>query len=540
MSLRRDLRRGRRIGRAELRRSLRSYGRDARRLVGLALGVLLLGAPLLLSLPLVHALGRAARADPALALAVASAAATTLPPGLLVVVALRTVERLGGLDAGALLLTATHPRAVVVGLVVAEVGRLSLWLGTPAALVVATFSLGAGSPTLPATLALVALPPVVAVVAWGYAVGVGALLVLRRLPTVRRVLKGAVVLALAATVVLVQVAAPSAVAGVDSPRALLSSVAAGPLADYAALAFVGTPLAGAVPVTGAVVLVGWLALAAGGLAAATRAATALWLTDDPDPGSAPAGVGGSTAAGGGFSPPRPFDRHATGRVAWAVLTRAVRNPGRLAHLLTLAFLAGPLAGGVVRTAHGGLLPPLAAGAGVAVGAYLSGATFSLNPLGDDRPHLPLLLLTEPEPRTFLRARVLAGLVVGLPVATAVPLATVAAGTAPPVGVAFAAAGVGLCLAATGLALGLGCAYPVHETREFWGVETVVPSTLVTICYTLVVLVGTALGLVVVRYGFDGSPALTAALGGVYLLPTVGVPLAGYAYARRRYRRYTLE
>lgn len=50
--------------------------------------------------------------------------------------------------------------------------------------------------------------------------------------------------------------------------------------------------------------------------------------------------------------------------------------------------------------------------------------FGLNPLGDDRPQLPLILLTETAPGTFLRARVLAGLIVGLPFVVLVPLASI--------------------------------------------------------------------------------------------------------------------
>jgi hypothetical protein len=178
---------------------------------------------------------------------------------------------------------------------------------------------------------------------------------------------------------------------------------------------------------------------------------------------------------------------------------------------------------------------------VGLGVYLAGATFGLNPLGDDRPQLPLVLLTETPPRTFLRGRVLAGLAVGLPFVVLVPLATVAIGTRPLSAVAFAAVGTGLGLLAALFALGLGCAYPVYEERELWGAETVAPSTLVLVGYSLVVLGGTALGLAVTWLGLSAGLSTAALLVGaaVYLLPTVGVPAAAYLYSRGRYRRYVL-
>jgi hypothetical protein len=180
---------------------------------------------------------------------------------------------------------------------------------------------------------------------------------------------------------------------------------------------------------------------------------------------------------------------------------------------------------------------------VLAGVYLSGATFGLNPLGDDRPQFPLVLLTETAPWTFLRGRVLAGLAVGLPFSALIPLLSVAAGTRPLQGVTFALVGTGLGLLAALFALGLGCAYPIYEERELWGTETVAPSVLVMMGYSLVVIFGTLIGLVIVWYGLAGdlSPTGLLAVGlGVYLLLTVGVPVLSYRYSRRRYRRYVLD
>src|SRR6056297_3307542 len=124
----------------------------------------------------------------------------------------------------------------------------------------------------------------------------------------------------------------------------------------------------------------------------------------------------------------------------------------------LIFLVGPMAGTFFQSSSGERFPVLVAGTGVLFGVYLSGATFGLNPLGDDRPQFPLVLLTETTSRTFLRGRVLAGLSVGLPFSIFVPLASIAAGTRPVYGITFATVGTGFSFLAALFALGLGCAY----------------------------------------------------------------------------------
>jgi hypothetical protein len=208
----------------------------------------------------------------------------------------------------------------------------------------------------------------------------------------------------------------------------------------------------------------------------------------------------------------------------------------------ILFFIGPIGTTVVQSS-GDALGVLIAGTGVGLGTFLAGATFGLNPLGDDRLQLPLLLLTTTSPRALVRGRLVAGLVVGLPIAVLVPLASVSLGTPVLRVLTFAGVGVGTCFAAAMFALGIGAAYPIYEGREFWGTETVVPSTLVMIGYLVVVGGGTVLGLIVTWFAVTGNLVLTpvAMSGlGVYLLLTVGVPYGAYRYAVRRYRRYSFE
>ncbi|WP_423750595.1 hypothetical protein [Salinirarus marinus] len=535
MSLRTDVRHGGRIARAEFVRSLRGYVGSKRRLAGLAVVLLFFGGNFAFALPTAYVVGRTARSVDAIPFF--APAATAVPVVLLGLAALRTLERIGRVDAEELVLTAVHPRAVVLGLVGAELGRLAVWFGVPLAATVTAFGLGVGAPWLLLSAGVVALPLVCWAAVWGYTAGVGVLRLLRRLPGVRRVLKGAGLLVLVGFVVASQFLGRYLVADDTSVRALLSPLAFDPLTDYVALAFVGTPLARPTSPWALTVFAGLAALTPVGLAVATRQASRLWFTDTP----ARTDAREAKTSTGWLTPPAPFAWQPAGRIAWGVLVRTARRPQRLGHLVIVLFFVGPLGTTVVQSSREAL-GPLVAAAGVGLGAYLAGATFGLNPLGDDRPQMPFLLLTAADPRTLVRGRVLAGLGVGLPVAVGVPLASALVGTDPLYVAVFAATGVWMCLAAGPFAVGLGCAYPIYEEREFWGTEMVVPSTLVTVAYLFVVGGGSIVGLVATWYAVTGHLAVTPAFVagvGVYVALTAGLSYGSYRYAIRRYRRYTL-
>lgn len=552
MSLRRDVRHGVRIGRAEFVRSVREYLQDNRRLVGFVVALLFVGGNLLFALPTLFLLGRTAQS--ASAIPFLDPAASMLPVGVVLFAALRTVERISGIEAEALLLTTVHPRAVVVGLLLAEISRLALWFGVPLLLVAGVFAAGLGAPGLLVTGALVLLPLGCCGAVWGYALGLGVLRVLRRLPTFRRLLKGASILVFVGAIVGSQFVGQYLATADVSLQSLLSVVSVRPVVEYVTLAFVGTPLAQPVSTSSVVVLLGLLGLTPVGLVVAERQATALWFTDAPTrrrrfqqsarDSESVSSEPERTVRMTQFSPPKPFSLTRSGHVAWGVLVRAVRKPQELGHLLTIVFFVGPFVGTTVQTGFGGeAMPLLLAGLGVVLGAYLSGATFGLNPLGDDRPQFPLLLLTETSPRVYVDGRLAAGLAVGLPVAVVVPLVSLTVDGAPVDGVAFALAGVGACLAAALFALGLGCLYPIYDARELWGTETVAPSMLVMMGYNLVVLGGASIGLVALWFALTGNLQLTtvAVVGlGLYLVLTVGLPLLSYRYAIRRYRRFALD
>ncbi|MFB6194788.1 MAG: hypothetical protein ABEI80_01340 [Haloplanus sp.] len=533
MSLRRDVRHGRRIARAEFVRSVRGYVRNRRRLAGFVIALLFFGGNFLVALPTAYVVGRTARSVDAVPYF--APAATAIPAVLLALATLRTLERIGHVDAEDLVSLTVHPRAVVVGLVGAELGRMAAWFGLSAMAFVAAFALGLGSPLLLFSVPLVVLPLVCWVAVWGYALGVVALRLLRRLPGLRRTLKVGGVLAMVGVVVASQFVGQYLVAGRPSVGTLASRLAFAPVADYLALAFVGTPLARPVSVRALAVLVGFLALTPVGLAVATRQATRLWFTDAPSR----AETRRPRTSTGWLTTPRPFAWRKSGRVAWSILVRAGRQPQELAHLVMVLFFLGPLGTTAVQLS-GDALGPLVASVGVGLGAYLAGATFGLNPLGDDRPQLPLVLLTATTPRTLVRGRVLAGVAIGLPVAVLLPFASLLLGTTPLSATVLAATGVWMCLAAALFAVGLGAVHPIYEEREFWGTKTVVPSTLVMIGYILVVGGGSVLGLIATWVALTGhlDAVVVAGFGG-YLAVTAGTSYGSYRYAVRRYRRYTI-
>ncbi|CQR51988.1 MULTISPECIES: hypothetical protein [Haloferax] len=543
MSLRRDVRHGLRIGRAEFVRSLRGYASETRRIVGLLLLLLFFGGSLLFSLPVVYVAGRSAQSVTEIPFF--DLAATGVPVALAVLATFRTLERIGRVEHESLVLTTVHPRAVVIGLIAAEIGRVALWFGLPFAVVAATFTAGLGAPSLLVTAALVVVPLACCTTVWGYAAGIAVLRAFERLPGVRRILKVVGFVATVAFVLVSQSVGRSLADGSLPVEWLAATLAVGPLGDYLALAFVGTPLARPFSAVAVATFAAIVALTPVGLVVATRQASALWFTDRAtggDRGSSAAADAEANGSPGGFSVPRPLSATKGGRVAWGLLVRGVRHPQKFTHLVMLAFFLGPLGTTIVQSSADGLGPLLAA-SGAGLGTYLAGATFGLNPLGDDRPQFPLLLLTATAPRALVRGRVLAGVVLGVPVAAALPLLTVALGTSPLSAVGFALVGVFMCVAAAAFAVGIGAAYPIYEEREFWGAKTVVPSTLVLMAFMFVVGPGTVIGLVATWFGVTGHVSATPLLAvglGLYLLVTVGVSYGSYRYAIRRYRTYTFD
>lgn len=543
-SLGADLRHGLRIASTELRRSVRGYVGQRRALVGLAVLVVLGGGVLVSTLPGVHSLGQTVRTDGEFPLLEGlRQQMTVLVLGLVVLFAMRTVERIAHVDGEELMLTTTSPRSIVFGILLAEVTRVVALLGPPALLVLGAFVLGAGSPLLGVS-ALLALLPVLAFAAvFGYLLGIGALVASRYVPLSSSLKTVGYPLFLLVAIVGSQVLSRWYVEdGGSIPGAALvgDALSASPLAAYGDVFLLGSPAGEPVSATGLAVLVGFVAAVPVGLTATASVASSFWTTEAPRSGG-----GSSSSETVPASPttvPRPFRATKATRIGWHYLRSGVRAPRQFAHLLFLAFMLAPAGSTLLESPEFVYL--FAVGASVLFGAVLAGSAFALNPLGQDRSVLSLLFLTATPPRRFVQGRLVAGLTVGLPLAVGGPV--VAALLGPPTlldALGFAAVGATLTATSATVAMALGTAFPRFESRNMYGVETVTPSTIALLVHNMGTLVTGVVALVVTGIALgEGFGAGTLVLGalGVTVVVVLAVGAGSYYYAVRRFRGYTVE
>jgi hypothetical protein len=434
---------------------------------------------------------------------------------------------------GPLVRTATTTRAVVAGRAGAALLVGSLLVAVPSVLAVRALVVGAGSP---APLALVAalVPVAIASGAVGRAAGAVGRLAARRLGLSgwTRALLG--LIAVGALLLATQSVVQSSVdatpdAGGAIPAAALPSTAVlpgAPLQAYGGVALV--PIGGVATPLGVAVAATLGLVAVGGATVAVRAEARLLEADEDD-------RAGTVASRG---VPVPLDRSPSTRVAWRYLVRTRRNPATMSHLFPLAIGAFSFVGSLVATPD--LAVTLGPGALLVAGGVLAGATYGLNPLGDDREQLPLILTSARSTATLLRGRAVAGGLIGLAlVAVALPIdATV---NRLPGALARTAVAVPYVASATGTALGLGAALPVFERREYVNVDRAHPSLLLLFGFLLggTVVGGAGLGLATWSAG-GADPALAAVGLTVYLAILAGTGVGGYVYAVRRFDGFDLD
>lgn len=517
-----DLRPARVLARAELRARARQLRGNRRRLAATALLALQFVVVLpAMAAPLLHSLGRdLGSGDPRIGL-VGAAVGLAAAGGLYVGGAGTVVEnRVGAVDP--LARTSMSPAAVVLGRQGAELGVFAAMVVPPALVALGLVGVGAGSPVPPVVLALALLP--VALVGTFAGRTAGAALTVHpavaRLSTWAKVVGALAVMAVAfvGTQLLVRGTIEEGSGGLG---ALVPVLLPGrPLQAYAAVVLAplgGGPDALGLAVAGGVVL----ALPASAvLAVRVEAAT---LGRD-----AVAEASGSTA--GSRAVPPVFDRRPEGRVAWRYLCRTARDPRMLSHLAPLLFglmgAAPSLASEPTRLVH------LGPDAALAFGAVLAGATFCLNPLGDERDQLPLVLTSAPSTAVVLRGRAVAGVAVGLALAlgVGVPLGLLAG--APALVVGRAALAVLFCTGAAFGALGLGALVPRFERREYMNVERAHPSMVAVLGFGFGTTVLVAVAAVLLRVTVDGGPSPTALAVGwaVVAALVLGGGVAGYRYA----------
>lgn len=410
----------------------------------------------------------------------------------------RVVSAHAHIKAESMMLTTVSPRTVAGGLVVAETLRIISYVGLYALVAtgIAVFLLGS-IPSLvfvPLTAVLFAATAVVVGSACGYAV---AWLV----ATSRFVARHKTVLGGVAAVIFFGayfVFQSTGIGGVSQ-----SSLAWLPMAWFADLAAVGSPFVGS-PFRAGGALVGSALVFVLGGAIIEREALAFWFTepvdpdadsiDEPVPTANPSGSDALAAAIKPLVVPTVISAP-TRRVAEWTLLRARREPNRLTFvLMPIIAIGGSMLGGSV-----GSLDVLAAPACAVVLAWLSGALFALNPLGDEGSVLPVTL-TAVSGTQYVRGLVLPGVLFGLPV---VVVATAIAGVVSPYTLAqrvglVVLGGFLTCIAA-GIAPAVGMALPRFSAISVGRSDDVLPPRIsaVVVHLALVAVPGTALAMLVV-------------------------------------------
>ncbi|ACV46811.1 MULTISPECIES: hypothetical protein [Halomicrobium] len=523
-----DLRDGAVLARTELRAQVRRIAGNRRQLVGVVVGLLSFGLffPLtFLSQVLTFAEGLASGAPPLARFGTILVSVLTVGVYFGAATAINQT-RVGAI--GPLVRTSIPPEGVVIGRFASETLQATAFAVVPGVVLLVVLVVGAGTP-LPALLVLAAsLPLLVAGLVAGRTIGatVRYLGLLSRLSAWG---KAVVLVVLAGTAFVGLQTAIPAVMGDDGAPSVSALLPGQPLQAYASV--VAAPLGATPRPLGVAVAAVVLAAVPVGLAAALRIESALLFDDRGDQ----SGDQRTTSR----SVPRVLAATPATRIAWRYLLRTRRNPKLVSHLSMVLFGALAFAGSLVSQPE--LLMDLGPGAAVVAGSVLAGATFCLNPMGDDREQLPLLLTSTASTRHLLRGRVVGGLVVGGTVALGVglPLGLV---SDPPLRVLGRTLLTPVVLlAAAGTALGVGAVVPKFERSEYMNVERAHPSTLGTLTYFFGTLVVVGIGLALVWLSVDGGggPLLVGAWI-VYLAVLAATGVGGYRYAVGKFDRLTID
>lgn len=210
----------------------------------------------------------------------------------------------------------------------------------------------------------------------------------------------------------------------------------------------------------------------------------------------------------------------------------------------LLFLIGPIA----TTIRTGIVPTWLGILTAGTGAWMTGALFTLNVIGDQGATLPVSLLAPAPGRSLLGGHLLAGWLLGIPVTL-----VLAGGFGILSGLSITALGallVGsliLGLSAGLLATGIGVFSPRFETANLTrSTEAIIPSRTAFVVYSIALFV-VSLPMIITQTGGTAISAwldlsmLIVHAGGVVLTAVFGLVIGGLSvrYARRQIDAYEL-
>lgn len=472
-----------RVGIFEFRRSVRAIWQDKARAFLMAAGLVI---PSLIFAGLLYLFSGAIR----------DVGTVSLPPIARGTVALlwlfgvfiasqRVVSARPRIDAEPLILTTVSARTVVGGLLVAETLRVLAYLGFPVLVLTGgmVFLFGAGSLAstllIPLAAVLLGLTAVLTGMVLGYAIA----LLIATSPFVARhktVLGGVAVLGAMGGYLLFSL---PQFGGMDQ-----ESLAVLPVGWFIDFAVIGSPIQGSLT-RAAVSVFGSLLVVFGGIPLVERQATRLWFTD-PVSGEdradteesdtlAPQSDRARTALAEAISPvwiPQRISQP-TRRVAQWSLLRTRRDPRRLNFLLLpiVMVVSGLINPGMQAESPWILFAPAAA----VLLPWMAGATFAMNPFGDEGAVLPVTLISI-SGRDYVRGSVLPGLVFGLPL---VVIVTGSASLVAPFDLPVAAGLVGVSLLSTAVAVttapAVGMWFPRFSAINIGQSREVIPPRLLT-------------------------------------------------------------
>lgn len=381
--------------------------------------------------------------------AVVGAAVLVTAVGVVLSVASRTVRAGGSIDAPSLLLTTVPESSVLLGLLLTEFVRTGILLGLPLStgITLAATATEVTLAPLAITIPVLLVPTFGLAVIVGYAIGLLCCLGLGRPSDSVLAWLGI------GGIALILILPTDWIAAMFPPTGNVTALS-GP---YVNGLFAGTRLRPSVPPSSGFLVLGMIVAGPIGYGATRLLAHQHWF------GSIPA----RSRKAKSTSPPSVLKRSAATRSAWYQLIRSRRATIRLVPVAitfvqaTIPFV--PILGyfGPGPFVH---LAPFVVGF---TGVLVTGAAFSYNPIGGDGEMVQLTLTSAP--RTILRSRLVAGYLVGLPIAGlgSIVVGLLAWGPTPillAVGVfsAFIAGCVGA------IALFLGTRFPRFQTETVVG------------------------------------------------------------------------
>ena len=458
--------------------------------------------------------GRAFVEDPASGADVVGLVPAGLATFTVFMTAYITAIQLGDIDNREGYLTTVPARDLVGGLLLSGYLRVGGIFAAPLLVACVAFGVGAGSPVAAALAALGVLTLTVTAFLVGYPLGVGLAYLFGRSKLFERYKTAVGVLAFVAYFGLI---VTDTLGALFQP--IVETARASPVAWYADLALLPVSSAASALRAGGV-LVGSLVVSLLGVLVSVRLSERRWYADavDTDERHTDSVSGGR------------LDSLLGRRTAWVVRKswlRARRAPIKLVYVVYPVFV---LITPIQASADAGHVTTTLATSVALYGAWMTGALFTLNPLGDEGAVLPVTATTAVTGRQFVGGLVAASALLGVPVTVAVAgILAVLSPLGPTALACTLVAAAVLPVLASAVAVGVGTKFPKYEATSMGrSREVVVPSTWAFVIYTLVFLVTAGVATGVQEPGVAGL--LADALGTGTTVVHVGGLLVGVALA----------